>query len=80
MSKKTWTVLEIIDWSRQHLAEKGFENSRLETELLLGHALSLPRIELYLNYERQLKVDELERYTDDSTWPLPKYREMLWIY
>ena len=62
MSKKTWTVLEIIDWSRQYLAEKGFENSRLETELLLGHALSLPRIELYLNYERQMKVDELERY------------------
>ena len=62
MAEKTWTVLEIIDWSRQYLAEKGFENARLETELLLGHALSLPRIELYLNYERQMKKEELERY------------------
>lgn len=62
MSKKIWTVLEMIDFSRHHLAEKGFENTRLETELLLGHALSLPRIELYLNYERQMSEDELKRY------------------
>jgi release factor glutamine methyltransferase len=62
MNKKTWTVLEIIDWSRNYLAEKGFENARLETELLLGHALSLPRIELYLNFERRMSESELARY------------------
>lgn len=62
MNKKTWTVLEIIDWSRNYLAEKGFENARLETELLLGHALSLPRIELYLNFERRMNESELARY------------------
>jgi release factor glutamine methyltransferase len=61
-TKKTWTVLEIIDWSRNYLAEKGFENARLETELLLGHALSLPRIELYLNFERRMSEGELARY------------------
>jgi release factor glutamine methyltransferase len=62
MNKKTWTVLEIIDWSRNYLAQKGFENARLETELLLGHALSLPRIELYLNFERRMSESELARY------------------
>ena len=62
MTKKTWTVLELIDWSRQYLSDKGFENTRLETELLLGHALSLPRIELYLNYDRQMSDGELARY------------------
>lgn len=62
MNKKTWTVLEIIDWSRNYLAEKGFENARLDTELLLGHALSLPRIELYLNFERRMSERELARY------------------
>jgi release factor glutamine methyltransferase len=62
MKKKTWTVLEMIDWSRLYLAEKGFDNGRLETELLLGHALSLPRIELYLNHERQMNEGELARY------------------
>ncbi|MBD3348617.1 MAG: peptide chain release factor N(5)-glutamine methyltransferase [Candidatus Eisenbacteria bacterium] len=62
MAKKTWTVLELIDWTRAYLAERGFENARLETELLLGHALNLPRIELYLNYNRQMDEDELKRY------------------
>jgi release factor glutamine methyltransferase len=59
---KTWTVLELIDWSRDYLKEKGFENARLETELLLSHALSLKRIELYLAFERQLNEGELARY------------------
>ena len=43
---RTWTVLELINWSKGYLEEKGFENARLEVELLLGHALKLPRIEL----------------------------------
>jgi release factor glutamine methyltransferase len=59
---KTWTVLEIIDRGKQYLAEKGFENARLETELLLGHTLSLPRIDLYLNYDRVLREEELARF------------------
>lgn len=59
---KTWTVLEIIDSSRGYLAEKGFENARLESELLLSHVLSLSRIELYQHYNRPLKQGELERY------------------
>ena len=25
-------------------------------------------------------VDRLEQLVDDSRWPLPKYREMLFIY
>ena len=25
-------------------------------------------------------ADELEHYVDDAIWPLPKYREMLWVY
>jgi len=59
---RTWTILELINWSKDYLAEKGFENARLETELLLGHVLSLPRIELYLQYERQLNGQELAGY------------------
>ena len=59
---KTWAVLEIIDRGKQVLAEKGFENARLETELLLGHTLSLPRIDLYLNYDRALRDEELARF------------------
>jgi release factor glutamine methyltransferase len=56
---RTWTVLELINWSKAYLEEKGFDNARLEVELLLGHVLTLPRIELYLQFERQLKEREL---------------------
>ncbi len=59
---RTWTVLELINWSKDHLEEKGFENARLEVELLLGHVLSLPRIELYLQFERQMKAGELAAF------------------
>lgn len=62
MTTRTWTILELINWSKDYLAEKGFPNARLETELLLGHAISLPRIQLYLQYERVLKDSELAEY------------------
>ncbi len=61
-TNRTWTILELINWSKGYLADKGFENARLETELLLGHVLALPRIELYLQYERQLGDGELAGY------------------
>lgn len=57
-----WTITGLINWSRDYLAERGFENARLETELLLSHVLSLPRIELYVQHDRQLSQDELARY------------------
>jgi len=59
---RTWTVLELINWSKSHLEEKGFDNARLEVELLLGHALSLPRVELYVQFERQMKSNELAAF------------------
>ncbi len=57
-----WTITGLINWSTSYLAERGFETARLETELLLSHVLSLPRIELYVQHDRQLSQDELARY------------------
>lgn len=59
---KVWSVLELLNWSSEYLSEKGFENSRLNAERLLGHALTLNRVDLYLNYERPLTASELERF------------------
>ncbi len=61
-STKTWNVLELLNWSSEYLSEKGFENSRLNAERLLGHTLNLKRVDLYLNYERPLADDELARF------------------
>lgn len=56
------TVLEAIQRGADFLARKGVDSPRLQAELLLAHVLKLPRMRLYLNFERPLtaaEVDEL---------------------
>ncbi|MBD3367400.1 MAG: peptide chain release factor N(5)-glutamine methyltransferase [Candidatus Eisenbacteria bacterium] len=57
-----WTVQRLTEWSRDYLSEKGFENARLEVELLLADTLGVSRLELYLDFDRPLSGDELGRY------------------
>ena len=54
------TVLEAIQKSAEFLAKKGVESPRLQTELLLAHLLKLPRMKLYLNFERVLTPAEVD--------------------
>jgi release factor glutamine methyltransferase len=54
------TVLEAIQKSMEFLAKKGVESPRLQTELLLAHLLKLPRMKLYLNFERTLAPAEVD--------------------
>jgi release factor glutamine methyltransferase len=54
------TVLEVIQRSTEFLAKKGVDSPRLQTELLLAHLLKLPRMQLYLNFERTLSPTELD--------------------
>ncbi|MCI0513314.1 peptide chain release factor N(5)-glutamine methyltransferase [candidate division KSB1 bacterium] len=48
--------------STQHLAEKGFENPRLNVERLLASVLKMNRIDLYLNFERPIAEPELNQF------------------
>jgi release factor glutamine methyltransferase len=43
-------------------AERGFENPRLEAELLLAGILGIRRLDLYLQHERPVAAVELERF------------------
>lgn len=54
------TVLQVIQKSTDFLARKGVESSRLQAELLLAHALGLPRMDLYLNFGRVLSAAETD--------------------
>jgi len=54
------TVLEIITASSDYLAARGIESPRLNAEHLIGHALGLPRMQLYLQFERPLMERELD--------------------
>jgi release factor glutamine methyltransferase len=60
--QRTWTVLGLIEWATGYLAERGFEESRLHVELLLGHVLKLPRLNLYLQFDRILEASELSMF------------------
>ncbi len=53
------TVLEVIQRSSEFLAKREVESPRLQVELLLAHLLQLPRLKLYLNFERVLTEGEL---------------------
>jgi release factor glutamine methyltransferase len=54
------TIGEVLRLSEGHLAANGAERPRLEAERLLGHALGVDRIELYMHLDRPLSAAELD--------------------
>jgi release factor glutamine methyltransferase len=54
------TVLEIVKKTTDFLKGKGVESPRLNAEILIGHALGLKRMQLYLQFERTLADAELD--------------------
>lgn len=56
-----FTVLEIIKKTTEFFATKGIDSPRLNAELLIGHALGLKRMQLYMEFERPLSELELEK-------------------
>lgn len=52
-------VKEIIQKTTRFFQDKGFSSPRLDTELLLAHALGWERMKLYLNYDYPLNEQEL---------------------
>ena len=58
------TVLEIIQRSTEFLQQKGVESPRLQIEWMLAHVLQMPRLKLYLNFDRALAEPELCRLRD----------------
>jgi release factor glutamine methyltransferase len=54
-----WTVLEVIRWTVARFTERDLATPRLDAELLVAHALGLPRLQLYVQFDRPLLPDEL---------------------
>lgn len=57
-----WTVLSLLRWTTTYLEEKGIADARLNAELLLSGALGLKRLDLYLQFDRPLRPDELAAF------------------
>ena len=61
-SETTWTVLKLIKWTADYLAEKGINTARLDGEVLLAHLLGMDRTHLYMNFDQPLTKGELAAF------------------
>lgn len=53
-------LLSVLEATTGHFTKHGVPSPRLQAELLLAHTLNLPRLGLYLQFERDLNPAELE--------------------
>ena len=53
-------LLAVLEATTGHFARHGLTSPRLQAELLIAHVLSLPRLGLYLQFERELNPAELD--------------------
>ena len=49
-AEEPWTVLGLLNWTKDHFARVGLDSPRLTAEVLLAHVLDCPRIELYTRF------------------------------
>lgn len=60
VEEKTWTIIEMIKWGTEYLGSRGFDEARLNMELLLSAALGMKRFDLYVKHDQPLKKSELD--------------------
>jgi release factor glutamine methyltransferase len=56
---EAWTILRVLDWTRNFFESKGIESARLDAEVLIAHVLKLQRVMLYAHFDRPLNAAEL---------------------
>lgn len=62
--RRTWTVRDVLNWTRDFLAERGSESPRLDAEVLVAHAVAGDRIGLYTQHDRPLTEGERAQLRD----------------
>ncbi|WP_326832129.1 N5-glutamine methyltransferase family protein [Olsenella porci] len=58
---ETWTVGKMLRWTEGYLERKGDERPRLSAEWLLCNVTGLSRVQVYMDFDRPLMRDELDR-------------------
>lgn len=59
-----WRVGSLLKEASRFLAQKGVEEARLESELLMAHTLSLDRVGLYASYSKPVEPGEVDSFRD----------------
>ncbi|MFZ4525232.1 MAG: protein-(glutamine-N5) methyltransferase, release factor-specific, partial [Chlorobium sp.] len=59
---KEWHIVELLKTTTDFFTAKNVAEPRISSELLLGHVLSLSRLQLYLHHDRPVYQEELDRF------------------
>ena len=59
-----WTVIGLLQWTRQFFEKKGIDTPRLDAEVLLAHVLDTDRFHLYAGFDRKPTQEQLARYRE----------------
>ena len=62
MTPKMWTIQRILNATTEFLRDKAIGSPRLCAEVLLAHQLKKTRVQLYLEFDRPLKSDEISGF------------------
>ena len=63
-SHRVSTIRELLGPAREYLEGKGVPSPKLDAEYLLAHVLGVPRLELYLDHDRELDAAEVDSLRD----------------
>ncbi len=63
-NQEPWTVMRLLDWTRNYFAQAGLDAPRLCAEMLLSTALHCQRVELYARFNQEPSAAELATFRD----------------
>ena len=61
---RQWTVLQLIDWTKDYFARAELDDPRLASEVLLAKALSCGRMDLYTRFDHVVEPEKLKVFRD----------------
>ena len=57
-----WTLGRLLSWTNDYLGKRDVPEPRLAAEVLLAHAATCRRIDLYTRFEEVLPPQQLDRF------------------
>jgi len=63
-TSEQWTILQVINWTKEYFSRKGVDEPRLSAEILLAHVLGCKRIMLYTQFDRVVGPEHLDKFRD----------------
>lgn len=63
-SQQPWTVLRLLNWTREYFERNGLDDARLCAEVLLAHVLGCQRIQLYVKHDSVPEGESLATFRE----------------